>query len=192
MDADRRTEVSAALVAAARAGDPEALDRLFALAYDELMRLARQVRRGRASPTLNTTALVHEAYLRLAATETLSATDEAHFRHLMAQCMRHVLIDAARRRQTLKRGGDGVRITLGDELIGEEMPAASLLGLHEALEELEALDPRRAAVVECRFFGGLEVAETALALDISPATVKRDWRVARAWLAQRLDAESPP
>lgn len=185
---NRPTRISAALVTAARNGDPGALDELFALAYEELRRLARQVRSGRATPTLNTTALVHEAYLRLGAAESLSATDAAHFKRLMAQCMRHVLIDAARRRTAAKRGGNQVRVTLGDDVIGDERHLAGVLELHEALRELERLDPRRAAVVECRYFGGLDVAETAAALDTSTATVKRDWRVARAWLAQRLDA----
>ena len=189
MGPNRQTSVSSALVAAARSGDAEALEQLFTLAYEELRRLARRIRRGRGTPTLNTTALVHEAYLRLASAETLSATDAAHFKRLMAQCMRHVLIDAARRRTAAKRGGGDVRVTFGDELVGEEMRLASLLELHEALGELERLDPRRAAVVECRYFGGLDVAETAIALDTSTATVKRDWRVARAWLAQRLDGD---
>ena len=188
MTSNRPTRISAALVTAARDGDPGALDALFALAYEELRRLARQVRSGRATPTLNTTALVHEAYMRLAAAESLTATDAAHFKRLMAQCMRHVLIDAARRRTAAKRGGNDVRVTFGDEMIGEEMRFGALLELDEALRELERLDPRRAAVVECRYFGGLDVAETAVALDTSTATVKRDWRVARAWLAQRLDA----
>jgi RNA polymerase sigma factor (TIGR02999 family) len=182
------TRITAALVSAARAGDAGALEELFALAYEELLRLARQVRRGRATPTLNTTALVHEAYMRLAATGSLTATDTAHFKRLMAQCMRHVLIDAARRRTAAKRGGKDVRVTFGDDLAGEKMRLTGLLELHDALRELGRLDPRRAAVVECRYFGGLDVAETALALDTSTATVKRDWRVARAWLAQRLEA----
>lgn len=190
MTSDRRTRISAALVAAARDGDPGALEELFTLAYEELRRLARQVRRDRSTPTLNTTALVHEAYLRLAAADSLSATDAAHFKRLMAQCMRHVLIDAARKRTAAKRGGKDVRVTFADDMLGEEVRLAELLELHEALGELERLDPRRAAVVECRYFGGLDVAETAVALDTSPATVKRDWRVARAWLAQRLDADN--
>lgn len=187
MTSDRPTRISAAVVTAARRGDPGALEVLFTMAYDELLGLARQVRRGRASPTLNTTALVHEAYLRLAGGDALSATDAVHFKRLMAQCMRHVLIDAARKRTAAKRGGSDVRVTLGDEMLGDDMRLTTLLEVHEALRELDRLDPRRAAVVECRYFGGLDVAETAMALEISPATVKRDWRVARAWLAQRLD-----
>lgn len=181
-------EISSALIAAARSGDEAALDALFAVAYEELRQLARRVRRGGATPTMNTTALVHEAYVRLASAESLSLTDAAHFRHLMSRCMRQLIIDAARRKKAAKRGGDAVRVTFGDDLIGEEVAAARLLDLNSALEELQQVDPRRASVVECRFFGGLGVEETATALEVSTATVKRDWRLARAWLSQRLGA----
>lgn len=189
MTSDRPTTITPALVAAARSGEGDAIDVVFTLAYEELRRLARHIRRGRGTPTLNTTALVHEVYLRLGAAESLSATDAAHFKRLMAQCMRHVLIDAARRRMATKRGGEVEHVTLGDAAIGEEMRIDAVLDLHRALEELERVDPRRAAIVECRYFGGLDVEETAVALQVSSATVKRDWRVARAWLAQRIDGD---
>lgn len=169
------------LLRRARTGDKEALDALFTLAYDALRGMARRVRGGR-DDTLTTTALVHEAYLKLVPS-SLPANDAAHFRLLIARVMREVLIDAARRRHADKRGGNDLRISL-DENLAAPGKSADLLQLHEALQQLERIDQRRAAVVECRFFGGMDVEETAVALDVSTATVKRDWRVARAWLAQ--------
>ena len=172
------------LLRGAREGDKESLDALFALAYDELRRIARRVR-GDGSETLSTTALVHEAYLKLLPSK-VPANDAAHFKLLIARAMREALIDAARRRHAGKRGGKDFAITLDDELQAAPLKAAELLDLHEALEELERVDPRRASIVECRFFGGLNVDETAEALNLSTATVKRDWRIARAWLAQAI------
>ncbi|HEX5577525.1 MAG TPA: ECF-type sigma factor [Gemmatimonadaceae bacterium] len=172
------------LLRGARAGDKEALDALFTLAYEELRRIARKVRDDR-NATLSTTALVHEAYLKLIPS-SLPANDAAHFKLLIARAMREVLIDAARRRTATKRGGGDLAVTLDDTLQASPLKAAELLELHEALEELSRLDPRRASVVECRFFGGLDIDETAEALNLSTATVKRDWRVARAWLAHTL------
>lgn len=172
------------LLRGARAGDKEALDTLFTLAYEELRRIARKVR-GDRNATLSTTALVHEAYLKLIPS-SLPAKDAAHFKLLIARAMREVLIDAARRRTATKRGGGDLAVTLDDTLQASPLKAAELIELHEALEELSRLDPRRASVVECRFFGGLDIDETAEALGLSTATVKRDWRVARAWLAHTL------
>ena len=172
------------LLRGARAGDKEALDTLFTLAYEELRRIARKVR-GDRNATLSTTALVHEAYLKLIPS-SLPAKDAAHFKLLIARAMREVLIDAARRRTATKRGGGDLAVTLDDTLQAAPLKAAELIELHEALEELSRLDPRRASVVECRFFGGLDIDETAEALGLSTATVKRDWRVARAWLAHTL------
>lgn len=172
------------LLRGARAGDKEALDALFTLAYEELRRIARKVR-GDRNATLSTTALVHEAYLKLIPS-SLPANDAAHFKLLIARAMREVLIDAARRRTATKRGGGDLAVTLDETLQASPLKAAELLELHEALEELSRLDPRRASVVECRFFGGLDIDETAEALSLSTATVKRDWRVARAWLAHTL------
>ena len=178
------TETTEALLRGARDGEKAALDTLFSLAYDELRRIAKRMR-GDHAQTLSTTALVHEAYLRLLPGK-VPANDAAHFKLLIARAMREVLIDGARRRHAQKRGGQDFAVTLDDEIQATPLESVQLLELHEALEELEKVDRRRAAVVECRFFGGLDVDETAAALDLSSATVKRDWRVARAWLAQAL------
>ena len=178
------TETTEAFLRGARDGEKPALDALFTLAYDELRRIAKRMR-GDHAQTLSTTALVHEAYLRLLPGK-VPANDAAHFKLLIARAMREVLVDGARRRHALKRGGQDVAVTLDHELQATPLASAQLLDLHQALEELQKVDSRRAAVVECRFFGGLDVDETAAALDLSTATVKRDWRVARAWLAQAL------
>lgn len=178
------TETTEELLRSARDGDKQAVDSLFVLAYDELRRIARRVRGGR-NETMSTTALVHEAYLKLLPS-AVPATDAAHFKLLIARAMRQVLIDGARRRHAAKRGGVDVAVTLDENAHSSPLEAAKLLELHDALKELERVDPRRAAVVECRFFGGLDIDETAAALDLSTATVKRDWRVARAWLAQAM------
>ena len=178
------THATDALLRGARDGEKGALDSLFTLAYDELCRIAKRVR-GDHAQTLNTTALVHEAYLRLLPGK-VPANDAAHFKLLIARAMREVLIDGARRRHAQKRGGEDIVVTLDHEIQALPLKSAQLLDLHAALEELQKVDSRRAAVVECRFFGGLDVDETAAALGLSTATVKRDWRVARAWLAQAM------
>jgi RNA polymerase sigma factor (TIGR02999 family) len=183
---DPPAEADDRLLRAAREGDKTALDALFALAYDELRRLARRVRR-RDGDTLTTTALVHEAYLKLAPAGRLPANDRAHFRFLIGRAMRQVLVDSARRRLSQKRGGSDICVTLDDDAHTEPLSPARLIDVNGALEQLERLDPRRAAVVECRFFAGLDVEETATALQLSTATVKRDWRVARAWLARAVE-----
>ena len=172
------------LLAGAREGNKQALDALFTMAYDELRRIAKRVRSD-GSQTMSTTALVHEAYLKLLPSG-VPANDAAHFKLLIARAMREVLIDAARRRQAGKRGGGELAITLDDGMQSTNLDSARIIELHEALEELNKIDPRRASVVECRFFGGLDIDETAAALSLSTATVKRDWRVARAWLAHAL------
>jgi RNA polymerase sigma factor (TIGR02999 family) len=182
------THATEELLNGARQGDKESMDALFALAYDELRRIAKRVR-GDKSQTLSTTALVHEAYLKLVPSK-IPANDAAHFKLLIARAMREVLIDAARRREAGKRGGGDLAITLDDNIQAVPLQAAQLLDLHEALEELNRVDPRRASVVECRFFGGLDIDETAAALGLSSATVKRDWRIARAWLAHALSTPS--
>jgi RNA polymerase sigma factor (TIGR02999 family) len=173
-----------ALLRGARAGDKTAIDALFTIVYEELRRIARRVRRGKEN-TLTTTALVHEAYLKVLPSG-IPAKDRLHLKLLLARAMRQVLIDASRRRSALKRGGQDIAVTLDEEMQAAPLQAAQLLDLNRALEELERVDPRRAAVVECRFFGGLDVEETAAALQLSTATVKRDWRTARAWLAQAV------
>jgi RNA polymerase sigma factor (TIGR02999 family) len=172
------------LLRGAREGDKVSMDALFSLAYDELRRIAKKVRGSRAD-TLSTTAIVHEAYLKLAPSG-IPAKDRAHFKLLIARAMREVLIDAARRRTAGKRGGGDFAVTLDESLHASPFESEQLIAVHDALQELEQVDPRRASVVECRFFGGLDIDETAEALGLSTATVKRDWRVARAWLAHAL------
>lgn len=180
------------LLESASGGDAEAFDRVFQVAYDELRRLARQVRRGRASETLNTTALVHEAYMRLLPSQGLAWEGRSHFMAVAARAMRQVLVRAAERRATAKRGGDKTHVPLADPLHRAEdgtpgrVEPERVLALDAALHELERLNVRQARVVECRFFAGLTVEETAGALDVSEPTVKRDWSAARAFLAREL------
>lgn len=169
-----------------RAGRPEAFDRVFAQVYDELRRLAHAVRGGRAGATLDTTALVHEAYLKLAGSDALAAENRLHFMRIAARAMRQVLINAAERRAAAKRGGGQVDVTFEEQVRPGAVDAAGLLALDEALTRLEALDPRQAQVVECRYFAGLTIRETAGALGVSVPTVNREWRMARAWLAREL------
>jgi RNA polymerase sigma factor (TIGR02999 family) len=178
-----------ALLREAAAGRSSAVDALFAHVYPELRRLARQVRSGRAGETLNTTALAHEAYLKLSGGHVVEWQERAHFFAVAARAMRQVLMDAARKRMAQKRGGDGIAISLDDSVLGAPMRAAELVALDDALQRLAAFDPRRAAVVEHRFFGGLTMDEIATVLDVSTATVERDWRSARAWLATELRAD---
>ena len=174
------------LIQAARQGDREALDRLFTLAYEELRHLAHVVRRRGAGETLCTTVLVHEAYFKLRPDRGLDIEDRAHFTYIVARAMRQVVVDVARRKSAEKRGGDQVAVTFDESASSSPIRSDQLIALEEALETLESVDPRKAQIVECRFFGGLSVDETAAALGISAPTVKRDWRVARAWLAQAI------
>ncbi len=171
--------------------DRAALDDLFSQAYEELRRLAAVVRRGDPALTLSPTALVNEAWLKLSASPGLAPTSRLHFRRLAARAMRQVLVEAARRRHAEKRGAGAALVTF-DESLGEATASADeILALHEALDGLARMSPRQAQMVECRFFGGLDVAETAEALGISEATVLRDWRAARAWLAVELRNGDP-
>lgn len=176
------------LIQRAHQGDGRAADDLYAAVYDELRRLAHGVRRDESAQTLNTTALVHEAWIKLAASPASEVASRAHFKHIAARAMRQVLVDQARARRAAKRGGGMAAVTLEESLAPgwETADSLEVVALDEALRELEEVDPRAAKVVECRFFGGMEVEETAAALGISTATVKRDWRVARAWLARAL------
>lgn len=174
-------------------GDKAALDRLTPLVYDEIRRIAhRYVQRERDDHTLQTSALVNEAYLRLAGSTNISWQNRAHFYAVTAQVMRRILIDHARRRQYLKHGGEVQRIAF-DEAIAEttmtQPRAAELLALNEGLDELAKLDPRKSQVVELRYFGGLNIDETAKVLEVSPMTVRRDWRAAKAWLYKKLKGE---
>jgi RNA polymerase sigma-70 factor, ECF subfamily len=164
-------------------GDKEALDKLTPLVYDELRRIAhRYVRREREGHTLETTALVNEAYLRLVGQQKIEWQNRAHFFAVTAQVMRHILIDHARRRHYAKRGGEAVHVSLDEANVMSRERAAELVALDEALLELARLDPRKSRVVELRYFGGLSLEETAEVLEISIMTVRRDWRAAKAWL----------
>jgi RNA polymerase sigma factor (TIGR02999 family) len=169
-------------------GDPRALKTLIPLVYDELRRLARaQLRRERPGHTLQTTALVHEAYLRLAGQEKLSFESRGHLRAIAANTMRRILVEHARARRAAKRGGERARLTLTDGLgLAEESKPVDVLALDEALRRLAEVDPRASRVVELRFFGGLTVEETAEILGVSAPTIKREWALARAWLRREM------
>jgi RNA polymerase sigma factor (TIGR02999 family) len=168
-------------------GDQAALEKLTTLVYDELKRMAhRYLQRERNGHTLQTTALVNEAYLRLAAQEKPSWQNRSHFFAVTAQVMRHILIDYARRRRSLKHGGEAHQVSLDDASLMTADRAGELLALDEALAELKQFDSRKSNVVELRYFGGLSLEETAAAMDISVMTVRRDWRAAKAWLFRRM------
>jgi RNA polymerase sigma factor (TIGR02999 family) len=169
------------------AEDRQSLDSLLPVVYQELKRLAAgYLRRERAGYTLQPTALVNEAYLRLLKDDPQRWQNRAHFCAIAAHSMRQILIERARARNAQKRGGPRARVTLDDALVAGGERSIDLVALDEALERLAAIDPAQARLVELRFFGGLTVEETADALHISPATVKRHWTVARAWLAREL------
>jgi len=168
-------------------GDRSALDRLIPLVYEELRRLAhRYMGQERTGHTLQTTALVNEAYLRLIDSSQVQWQNRAHFFAVSAQLMRRILVDFARAHRNLKRGGEAQRVSLDEALLAPQEPDADLVALDEALTALAAIDPRQAQAVELRFFGGLSVEETAEVLKVSPETVHRDWRVAKAWLLREL------
>ena len=189
-DPQSNLEVTA-LLQAWQGGDAGALDRLLPLVYDELRRVARaRLRDERPSHTLQATALVHEAYLRLIGPGAVTPRSRTQLFAMAARLMRQILVDHARKKQALKRGGDATDITLHDTTPGAEIKLVDVLALEEALTELTALDPRLCQVVELKFFAGLTIDETAEALTVSAATVERDWTVAKAWLHQRLS--SPP
>lgn len=162
-----------------------ALDDLFSAAYEELRRLAASVRRHDPAATLSPTALVNEAWLKLADSPSVARTSPLHFKRIAARAMRQVLVEAARRRNADKRGG-GAPVVTFDDAMGTVTTADDVLGLDAALDALARLEPRQAQMVESRFFGGLDVAETAQLLGVSEATVLRDWRAAKAWLAREL------
>jgi RNA polymerase sigma factor (TIGR02999 family) len=165
--------------------DAAALDHLFSVTYEELRRLAASVGRADPSATLSPTALVNEAWLKLAGSPHIAHTSPLHFKRIAARAMRQVLIEAARRRHADKRGAGAVVVTF-DESIADAAGGSDLLDLDAALEELARISPRQAMLVESRFFGGLDVAEAAELLGISEATALRDWRAAKAWLAREL------
>ena len=168
-------------------GESAAVAELMPLVYDELRRLARRYVRRERAPSIQATDLVHEAYLRLARDRPQRWRGRAHFLAIAAVGMRRLLIERARARGALKRGGDRIQVTLGDGPAAGG-PAVDVLALDRALATLAALDPRQARIVELRFYGGMTVAETAEATGVSPATVKRDWTLAKAWLQRELGA----
>ena len=176
------------LITAVRAGEPGAIDRLYPRVYGELRAVARrQLRRERAGHTLDATALVHEAYMKLAGGPT-GATDRAHFLALAARAMRQVLVDHARRRDAQKRGGDWHATTRTDGSASVELDPTEIIALDRAMEHL---DERQRQVVECRFFAGMEESEIAEVLGVSERTVRRDWVKARAWLYSELYPDGP-
>ena len=190
-------ETIARLLEELKSGDRGALDELFALLYKELKDLAgRHRRRWHGNHTLDTTALLHESYVKLVGRSTIDVESRAHFLALAARAMRHILCDYARERGARKRGGGLERLPL-DALEGRargpivftEDQSNTLLALDEALGRLARIDPRQGEVVECRFFGGLTIEETAAALGVSPRTVKRDWAMAQAWLHREMRAD---
>lgn len=171
-------------------GNQEALDQLFPLVYDELRRIARQrLMRRSTSDTMNTTALVHEAYLRLVDQNQMSVTDRAHFYALSSVAMRSILVDYARSRLAEKRGGGKIVVNLEDANVAIEDRAAELLALDECLERLSKHNLRLGKVVEYKFFGGLTYEEIGAVLNVSAVTIKRDWQFARAWLYKEMHSE---
>ena len=170
-------------------GDRLALERLMPLVYDELHHLAqRYLRQERSDHTLQSTALVHEAYLKMVDQKNVRWQNRAHFFGVAAQSIRHILVDHARGHKAAKRGAGEAKLSL-DEAIGvPEKREVDVLALDESLERLAILDPQQGQIVELRFFGGLSIEETAEVLHISPATVKRDWVMAKAWLYQNLSS----
>ena len=178
------------LLHAVRDGEAGAFDRLMPLVYEELRRLAqRQLRHERCGHPLDTTALVHEAYLKLADQAQLDWHGRAHFFSIATRAMRQILIDHARKRKAKKRGGERHRTTLTNEHLAWEGSWADLLDLNAALHRLDEANPRQRQVVEYRFFGGMTEEEVAGLLDLSKRTVQRDWRKARAWLYKELYSE---
>jgi RNA polymerase sigma factor (TIGR02999 family) len=179
-----------AILHRARDGEGPAVDHLFDVLYDELRLLARSQLRGRPDRTLNITALINEAYLRMVDQTSVEWADRAHFFAYAARAMRAVLVDYARRRGALKRGSEFRHVSLDESEIPVELQADRLIALDEALQRLSGLSERLARTVEYRFFGGLTESETAIVLGVSERTVRRDWLKARAWLHTELAGEA--
>lgn len=168
-------------------GDEAALARLIPIVHDELHRIARACMAGeKGDHTLQATALVNEAYLRLIGTQGMNWQNRAHFLAMAARLMRRILVDFARSQQYQKRGGGAVNVSLGPDIALSAQPGRDLIALDDALEALTKVDERKSRVIELRFFGGLSVRETAETLHVSPETVMRDWRLAKAWLLRQL------
>lgn len=171
-------------------GDPAALEQLVPLVYRELRRLARRrMRAENPGGTLQTTALVNEAYIRLVGVTNMAWQDRAHFFAVSAQIMRRILVDAARSRVSARRGGAAPRLNLDEDLDASPQRARELIALDDSLNALAQMDSRKARVIELRFFGGLSVEETAEVLKISPQSVMRDWKLAKAWLSREMGAQ---
>ena len=188
--ADPRSRVTQ-LLCESTADERVVLDQIIPLVYNELRHMARRQLAGHKRYTLDTTALVDEAYLRMVDRDAVPLGSRAFFFGAAARAMRQVLVDAARRRNRDKRGGGLESTKLNNERVAADGIAAEVLELHDGLERLAAHYPRQAQVVECRFFGGLSVEETAQALKLSDRTVVRDWTLARAWLYRELNADAP-
>ena len=175
------------MIERASSGDENAASKLMPVVYDELRRLARRyVGRERAPQTIQATALVHEAYLRLAKDKKQNWQGRTHFLAIAAIAMRQILVERARARAAAKRGGSQARVTLNEALVADKGRPVDLVALDHALTRLAAIDGQQARLVELRFFGGLTIEETADALAVSPATVKRSWTLARAWLRREM------
>lgn len=191
MDARELQDITQLLVAAG-SGQAGAMDDVFSSVYPRLRELARSRRRSwRGDHTLDTTSLIHEAYLKVAAANAPRYESRGHFFAVAAQAMRQVLINYAEKKGAAKRGGGAAHVTLHERDLVQEKALDEILALDAALKRLEALSPRQARVVECLFYAGFTVEETAEALELSPATVKRDWSAARAWLFRELQ-QAPP
>ncbi len=178
------------LLSELQGGNRAVLDELFSLIYDALHTLAHEQREAwHGDYTLNTTALVHEAYLKLVGQAQTEWENRAHFLSVAAKAMRHILVDYARRCRAEKRGGDAQKLSLEEVVVLTEERAEALVALEEALDRLAQVDEREAQIVECRFFGGMTIAETAAVIRVSPMTVKRDWAMAQAWLLVEMQKE---
>jgi len=172
-------------------GDQVAREELMTLVYDELHRLAHQyMKRERPGHTLQTSALVNEAFVKLVDQRNVRWQNRAHFFGIAAQLMRRILVDHARSRQSAKRGGISRPVSFDDGLVVSDERSAEVVGVHEALEQLAEIDQRKSQIVELRFFGGLSIEETAEVLRVSPGTVMRDWTLAKAWLRREMSSES--
>jgi RNA polymerase sigma factor (TIGR02999 family) len=186
----QRPENITGLLARYGRGDKESLDELMPIVYDELRRqAARYLRREKAGHTLQTTALIHEAYVRLVDQRNVQWQNRAHFFGIAAQMMRRILVDHARSKQRVKRGGSEIRVSLSDATVAVKGQDLDVVALDEALERLGQIDEQQSRVVELRFFSGLSVEETAAVMGISKSTVKRDWSMAKAWLHRELSGE---
>jgi RNA polymerase sigma factor (TIGR02999 family) len=186
MTEEKKPEVTR-LLRSWSSGNKEALDQLIPIVYDELHRLAHiYIARERQGILLNTTALINEAYLKLADLKELEWQDRTHFFAVSARQMRRILVDHARKRSSKKRGGSAIRVTLDESFAGNMQQDVDLMSLDEALEKLASFDRRKASVVELRFFGGLSVEEAAAELKVSQDTVHRDWRLAKSWLLREI------